>query len=318
MPAPSTSLATLRPDLGGSVEGFDLAMSRNGFIGLKVLPVFDTALRAGSIGIIPTAQMLKQAGSPRAPGAGYQRDDFTFTDISYSTTEKGRESPVDDNTKNVYGNVINAEKIAAARAQDMTLRYMEQLIAAAVFNSSTFTPTAVGTEWSTVASSTPVTDVKNAQVRMWEATGMKPNAVIMNWLVFNNLRFNTEIKDAIKNVLGVLPSQITVDTLKAAFMVDHVLISDAPKNTAPDGQLTIAPIWSSEYVGVARIADDNDITRPVLGRTMHYTGDGSAIEGRMEVYRDENRRADIVRCRMQADPLIIYSGAMQLLSNITA
>ena len=41
MPAPSESLATLRPDLGGSMEEFDLAADRQGF-NLALFSVFET------------------------------------------------------------------------------------------------------------------------------------------------------------------------------------------------------------------------------------------------------------------------------------
>ena len=68
MPSPSTSLATLRPELGGSMEAFDLAADRAGFIGLKLLPVFEAAEQSGSFGKIPLEELLKNRDTERAPG----------------------------------------------------------------------------------------------------------------------------------------------------------------------------------------------------------------------------------------------------------
>ena len=59
MPSPSTALATLRPDLGGSFEEFDLAMDRQGFIATRVLPVLEVAKASGVFGKIPIEQLLK-------------------------------------------------------------------------------------------------------------------------------------------------------------------------------------------------------------------------------------------------------------------
>ena len=46
MPAPTSTLATLRPDLAGSFMQFDLALDRQGFIGYQVAPIIDVQKQA--------------------------------------------------------------------------------------------------------------------------------------------------------------------------------------------------------------------------------------------------------------------------------
>ena len=60
MSSPSTSLATLRPDLAGSFQEFDLAMDAAGFIAHRVFPTINVAAASGKFGKIPVEQLLQQ------------------------------------------------------------------------------------------------------------------------------------------------------------------------------------------------------------------------------------------------------------------
>src|SRR5262245_36337457 len=104
MPAPTTSLATLRPDLGGSLEEFNLEADRQGFIGNLVFPFFSVPSQSGTWGKIPVKELLKNAETKRTNGSGYHRDDFEFDDDSYTCVENGAEEPVDDRAAGMYRN----------------------------------------------------------------------------------------------------------------------------------------------------------------------------------------------------------------------
>jgi hypothetical protein len=74
MPSPDTALGTLRPDLAGSFQEFELAMGERGFIATRVFPVLEVAKQSGIFGKIPIEQLLKTSDTLRAPGADYSRD----------------------------------------------------------------------------------------------------------------------------------------------------------------------------------------------------------------------------------------------------
>ena len=82
MPAPTTSLATLRPDLAGSLTEFDLQANEGGFVARQVLPVMNVAKSSGSYGIIPIEQLLQERDTARAPGSGYARGNWEFDDAT--------------------------------------------------------------------------------------------------------------------------------------------------------------------------------------------------------------------------------------------
>lgn len=322
MPSPTSALTTLRPDLGGSMEEFDLEMDRQGFIGHEVLPVFETAQQAGQFGKISIEQLLAKRDTRRSSGGGYSRSGFTFAPESYATEEHGAEEPVDDREQKMYANYFDAEVVSAARARDVVLRNGEMRIAAAVFNATTFTSqtTPITHEWDDFANAVPITNVEVAVRAVWNRCGLWPNTLIVNRSVFRNLRKCAQIIDSVKSqpFMDVRAGKITAAQLATVFDLDQVLVAGSPKNTADAGQsVSISPIWSDEYAMVCCVARSNDIREPCLGRTMHWGEDGSQIGTAMESYRDETVRSDIIRSRYDVIEKMLHTEAAQLVDNVT-
>lgn len=324
MPAPSSSLSTLRPDLGASFQEWSLAMSEAGFISHRVLPVFEAMKQSGPFGRIPIEQLLQTRDTKRAPGSGYARGNWTFTPDSYATDEHGWEEPVDDRERDMYREYFEAEQVAAMRAFLMVLTNAEKRAADLIFNSTTWTgsslTTAVTNEWDDSANATPIVDVEAAVQTVWDNSGLWPNALVINRKVFRNLRNCAEIIDRSKSqgFMDVRAGEINEAQLAQVFDLDHIIVAGSPENTANEGQsASLSPIWSNEYAMVCRIAISNDIREPCIGRTFHWGEDGSDIGGTVETYRDEPKRSDIVRVRHDVDEKVLYTEAGHLLSNIT-
>ena len=323
MPSPSTSLASLRPELAGSLEEFDTVSDRMGFIGQMVLRVKEVEKQAGKFGRIPIEQLLQERDTKRAPGAGYARGNFTFTDESWVTEEHGAEEPVDDREEAMFATFFDAEVIAAKRAMDAVLRNAEIRTAAKVFDSTVWTgglTTAATNEWDDLTNATPLDDVQAAMQSVWDTSGLWPNALIINRKVFRNVRRTDQVIDLMKaqNFQDVRPSQITAMNLALVFDIAQVIVAGSPRNVANSGQsVSISPIWSDEFAMVAKIAETDDHREPVIGRIFHWGEDGSTVGGAVESYREEQTRSDIIRVRHDVDEKIIYPESGHLLSNIT-
>lgn len=321
MPAPTTSLATLRPDLAGSLTEFDLQANQGGFVARQVLPVMNVAKSSGSYGIIPIEQLLQERDTARAPGSGYARGNWEFDDATYVTKEHGAEEPIDDSEREMYSDYFDAELIATARARSAVLVNAEKRAAAAVFNASTWNgaalTTTVGTAWATIASSTPIVDVENAVIKVYEGSGLWPNALVINRLIFRKLRNTTEVINRIQSSGAGSPtkaSDITVDMLRAVFDLDYIIVAGGTRNSAIEGQSAVpGQIWGSGYAMVCKIATTNDMREPCIGRTFHWAQDGSMPDGVIESYREEQKRSDIVRHRHQVAEVILYPEAGHLL-----
>lgn len=319
MPTPTTSLATLRPDLGGSFMEFGLAMDEAGFIGQRVLPVFETMKQAGPFGKFTIEQLLQSPDTKRAPGSGYQRLQHTFTTDSFAVLEQGLEEAIDDREADMYRDFFQAEAHTALRLRNIIMRAAEQRVADAIFNTTTWTPTGVTNEWDDYANATPRKDVEDAAQRLFTGSGLWPNALIISRGMFRHVRQTDDVIDLMKsqNFQDVRASEITPQALAFVFDLGMVLVGGEPKNTADEGQsVSIAPIWSNEYAAVCRVAVSGDIREPCVGRTFHWSADGSTIGGTVEEYRDENQRSDIIRVRHDTDEKVLYVEALELLDNI--
>lgn len=324
MPSPTSSLATLRPDLATFLE-FDLESERNGYVSTEVFPVVEVASQAGSFGKIPIEQLLQQRETRRAPGAGYSRGEWTFTSATYACEEHGTEEPVDDREAKMYAEYFDAEMVSTMRAFSAVLRNAEQRTADAVFNATTWTgaslTTAVTNEWDDATNAVPATDVEAAVQKIYDNSGMWANALIVNRKVFRSLRNCDSIIDRINSAGAGSPSKaadVTVEMLKAIFDLDYIIVAGTSKNSAKEGQsATPTQIWSGEYAMVCKVATSADMKEPCIGRTFHWSEDGSSIGGTVESYRDETVRADIVRVRHDVDEIVLYAEAGHLLSNIT-
>lgn len=325
MPSPSEALSTLRPDLGGSFEDFDLAMDRLGFIGHRVLPVLETKVASGTFGRIPLAQLLKNADTARTSRSGYPRGDWEFEQETFATKEFGFEEPVDHRDVNLYGEFFDAEMVSAEMARDQVLRGGEKRIADLIFNATTWNgaslTTGVTDEWDDFENALPITDIEGAVVKVYDGTGLWPNALIINRKVFRNLRNCLQIIDRIASSGAGSPTKakdITAQMLAQVFDLDYVLVAGSSRNSALEGQAaTPTQIWSSEYAMVARIATTNNVKEPCLGRTFHWGVDGSQIGGTMETYDDAKVRGEVVRCRNEVHEKVIAAAFGHLLSNVT-
>jgi len=326
MPISASTAATvnLRPDLAASFE-FDVEAEKQGFVGMQVLPVVDVGLQSDNPGRIPLEQLLFNGDTARASGSGYNRGSYKFERWTYATDEHGWEEPVDDRDKKRYQNIFKAEQIAMMRATNVVLRNQEMRTSAAVFSSAVWTgsplTTAITNEWDDFTNAVPVTDVEAAVRKVYDGSGLWANALVINRKVFRNLRNCAQVIDRVESGGAgdaSKASDITAQMLAKVFDLEYIIVAGNSKNSANEGQAaTPAQIWSDEYAMVCRISNSADMRDPCIGRTFHWSEDGSSIGGTVEQYRDETVRGDIIRVRHDVDEVIMYPQAGHLLSNIT-
>jgi hypothetical protein len=324
MPNPSSSLATLRPDLASFFEYYTY-QDKAGFVASQVLPVIDVAKPSGNFGRIPLEELLQERDTQRAAGSGYARGKFTFLPDTYATIEHGAEEPVDDNEAEAYGEYFDAEMVATARAFGAVMRNAEKRAADLLFDAATWTGgdlfLAITDEWNDAAAAIPVDDVEFAIQKVYDNSGMWANALIINQKVFRNLRNCDQIVDRI-NSAGAgnasKPGDISDAMLAAALGIERVIVAGATRNGANEGQAAApSQIWSDEYAMIACIGSSVDMREPCVGRTFHWADDGSSIGGTVETYREEQTRSEIIRVRHQVQEKLLYTEAAFLLGNIT-
>jgi hypothetical protein len=295
--------------------------SQRGFVGLSILPIFETPLQSSDYPVIPLEALLKLKDTARAARGKYNRGDWEFEMGTYSCKDRGWEEPVDDSEAALYARFFDAEEVATLRAVDIILRAQENRIAAAVFNTANITNTAaVGIEWSTAATAVPLANVTAAKTAMRSATGLVPNVGVCSKKVFDNLMITAEIKDAFKytNPIEIGGEEAKQRLAAQYFGLDRMLVGGAVYDSAKEGQAaSIADLWDDEYFGLFKVSNGGrDLRDPCLGRTFLWTAD-SPQNTVVEQYREDQTRSNIYRVRHNVDEAFVFTGAGYLLSNIT-
>lgn len=321
---PSTDLSTLRPDIRGAFLEYPLELAANGYVAELVARTVSVMSESGKFGIIAIEELLKDADTNRGPRGVYNRVTHKMGEMSYSCEEYGIEEAVSERNARQLRDYFDAEMIAASLCRGIVNRAREKRVAAALFNAAVWTgaslTTDVSNEWNDYANATPIDDVLAARVKVWNASGLWPNAVVMNRLVYAHVRNCAQVIARISGSGAGSPvkaADITAMQLAELFDVRHVIVAGQAKNAAAEGQAaSIAPIWSNEYVSVCRVAETDDPTEPCTLRSFAWDEDGG-VDPIMESYEEPQSRSTIVRARHNSDEVVMYKESAHLLGNIT-
>lgn len=321
MPSPSTAIVDLRPDIGRAIEAFDVTADAAGYVGYQILRPFEAGRQAGPFGKIPLDQLLQNPETSRTSDGGYRRRGWTFTSDSYATVEHGLEDVVDARRAAVYKNYFDAEVFTATLLRADIMRAAEARVAAAIFNATTWTPTDVTNEWDDWANATPIINVETKVQAVYAASGLWPNTMVINRKVFRNLRQCDEIIERIAGLGAGAPtkaSDITPALLAQVFDLSRVIVAGGSKNTKAEGETAVVgQIWSDEYCWIGRVAVTDMIEEPCIGRTFHWSEDGSTIGGTIESYEEQRSRGTVIRVRHDVHEKIINTACAGLIGNVT-
>lgn len=319
MPSPSPSTTIQRPDLGATLMQYDLQASMAGFRGLELMPVMEVAEQSANIGRIKLSQLLSEAETARQSGGGYNRDNFTFDEFFYATQEHGFEVPLDERLTRIYRRFFDAEVVATARARHKVLANQEKRICTKLCDSGSFTNEAAAAVWSNHSSATPIADVRKRLIAVRAACGLIPNVVAMDWEAYMHACECDEVLDRIANTNPNQPKLVNEQSLATVFNVEKVIVFGSQKNTAnPKAAPSLSSHWTRTVVGVGvrSMGGDNDLINPSVGRSFHWSEDGSQIGATIEQYRSDEKRCDVIRARMDIDERVIYSECWQLTTGV--
>jgi hypothetical protein len=328
MAGPSAKLVSLRPELA-TFEQLDMEMNRRGYVGLQILPAFNVSVAAGTFGVVTLKSLLANASydTKRTSTGGYNRGNFTFEDRSYQTKENGWEEPIDERENNMYASVLDQEMMASLRAWEHVLNSLEvRTINASLGGTVTsgFT-TAATAVWTNPVTARPIDDVFAALEAIWARTGVWADTLSMSRRAFRALRRTDQIRSEVKaDGAGAQADQRKITPAMVAEILDvnQIIIADAIKNTANLGQAaSIASVFPENQVLLSVTAKTNDFKEPCLGRTFHWGGDGSIIQGEgmvgvVEQYEEPQTRKRIIRVRHETSEFILYPQMGQAITGV--
>jgi len=317
MPASPNSDAIPRQDLE-TVMDFDLEMQQRNHFGTRIMPVFRTRARTARFGRIPLEQLLAASGTDkleRAAKSGYSRDDWTFVMDSFVTQVRGCEAEIDDDERAIYGELFDAELVAVQRCYEKLFSTYDDLVLAQAIDAtiaSGYTE-AADSAWD-LANSTPRDDVTAARKRMWNRTGMSPNALVISEWTFENLKDVTQIIDRMSGSGAgerTLPSDITEAKLAEIFSVDDVIVAKSVKYDSG-----VVSQFPEDKCLLVRTPRTNDMREPCFGRTFAYEGIHGNFQPTPFSYREEKIECDIVRLKHESEQKIIYPEMAEVITGL--
>lgn len=311
-----------RPDLGTKVMEFVEGPTMAN-IGTEIMPLYPTPLNSSSYPVIPKEALLKIGDTARSPRGAYQRDDWEYERGTYQTVEHGREELVDDSERELLDQESPgmADSVATERAFGKIMKAQEKRIADTLFNTNNFSATSVTTEWDTAATCTPVDDVNTGTSAFRLQCGMLPDALVIAWETFVNLKNCDQIVDRLKYTFpGIDINTMSSSQLAAVLNVPRVLVGGSVYDSAGKGiAASVTDLWSSEYAALVKISTGRDLTSPGVGRTFLWSAD-SAQNPIVEQYREEEKRSDVFRVRHHVKEELMQSknNSGSVVSNVAA
>jgi hypothetical protein len=310
---------TIRADIN---QALIEAPAQIGMIGAEVMPLLPVSAKSGVYLKVQTADadLLNADAAKRTAGAEYARAVRKFTSDTYDCIETGLEELLDDSFRSDANRFFQIEAETAKFLLRQVKLSHEKRVADLLFASTTPFTTAdqtrsVAYEEQYLSTINAPADVAAAKLAL-NKLGYEANAVIMSANVYERVRRTTLLQNQFYGVVSNTGGRLLDESqLAQAFGVDKVFVGRAAYNTAnknksysgsfivPDTKIVVANVGSGQF------------TAGGLGRTLVWSDDapGGFVS---ESYRDEARRSNVLRVRMNtAEKIIDANAAVRITTN---
>lgn len=304
---------TIRADISQAL--IEAPQADIGLIGSQLLPLQNVDAKAGTYLKVQLAggELLTNNALARESGSSYSRGIRSFSSANYATNEVGLEELIpDDAAKDLNRFFAYEAETAKFLLRQLKLSH-EKRVSDLLWNATTpFTiadqTRAVAYTQALVATVDVARDVAAAKLALAQY-GYEANCVAMSANVFELIRRSTLLQNQFFGVISNTGARLLSEAeIAAALGIQNLLVGRAAYNTAgknktysgsfvvPDTKIIVGQISGGEF------------TAGGVGRTLVWSGD-SAGGFVSESYRDEARRSQVLRVRMNTDEVVIDPNA---------
>jgi len=271
-----------------ALSNVSVKFSNDTFIADLVFPTIRVSKQTGKYYVYDKAN-LRIDNTVRAAGSGANEVDFGLSTASFACDDHALKGFVADEIQDQAEAALNPLVDETEMITEKLLLDREQNLATLITSSSNITQyTALSgtSQWSDYSNSDPIGDIRTARTTIHAASFKKPNTIILGKQVFDMLCDHPAIVERVKySALGV----ITAELLARVFQVEKVLIGEAGKNTAVEGQTdSLSYVWAKNAI-VCYIAPKVGLKTLTLGLTFTY------LARVVKRWRDEDREGTYVR-----------------------
>jgi len=285
-----------REDLGVAFHEFDTSV--DGFIADAALPPTTVGKKAATMGVI-TRENNKRANADHANGAAFNRVILISEDKSYACVDHALEGQLTDEDRATYETDYDAEYETVQSTTRKMYIEREFRVAAAMFNTTTFTGDALytdnsGSPWDNIAT-TIIAQVIAAKTKVRLNCGVMPDTLLIGQTSLENLLLNTQIRAQFPGA-NLITLAMIQQALGAIFGLQNLIVGKVGYDSADEGQdFSASEIWSDDYALVYKRHTGGRAT-PGLGRNVEWNGVDGGL-GQVKEYREEQTESDIYRVR---------------------
>jgi hypothetical protein len=285
----------------------------------RIFPRVPVSKQADKYFIWDKADMWRREVKKRAPGADFARMGVRLSTDNYSADQYALEYPIPDEIRANQDAAVDVEATASMVLVDQHNLEKDFQFASTFFTTGVWAAGTVTTQWSTVATGTPITDIiaatstirqalgGSAQHRLVGLGGTKIRAALLG---------SAQIREAGKYVTE--QSIANVDAALAALLgLDELVISDRVYNTRPEkASASYTPLFNTGFLLVA-VPRNPGLMVPSAGYTFAWD-EGGRGDMYVEQYRDEPKKSDVLRSICYFDQKLVGADLGVFFNNAVA
>jgi hypothetical protein len=279
----------------------------------KVFPVVPVSHKTDTYYQWTREDWNRITAAERAPGTQSEGGDFGLSTTTYNALEYAVHKDLDDPTTDNQDEVLDLESAAARWVGFQLALKREKLWHTTYFTTSVWDTDQTGVagvpganqfkQWDQTGS-TPIEDLENQLVAVEEATGYRPNKLVLGPHVWKILKNHPELIDRIKYTQrGIVGTEL----LAALLEIDSVYIARLIENTANEGQTESNSFIASKSALLLYAASAPSKLTPSAGYTFAWTKRfGAGPQGeRIKKFRMEEIESDRIEGQMNFDQKVI-------------
>lgn len=241
------------------LQELSVAYANDDFIGERLMPTVPHSKLSGEYWSRTKATGFSYPDDAvGTEGSVNQVSEKVETD-TFSLTRRSLKEKVDAWTMDEMDSVVAELVDPMMNVMDGLAFRRELRIAAVAGVSATYgsntTAIAAASRWDTASGGNPGKVVDTAKTSLWSGTGPGRWVAFCSLDVYNALKRNPVILDAVKYSGSITPAMVNRRVLASYFEVDELLVGMARKNSANENQTaSYARMWPDVF-GIVRVAD---------------------------------------------------------------
>jgi hypothetical protein len=294
------------------------------FIAHRVFPLISVDKRSDSYYKYTQADWFRDEARPRADstesaGSGYNVSTATYTcnvyalhkDIGDQVVANSDKplSPFADATRFLTQKMLLKQEITWVTDYFSTSKWGTDVTGGTNF-----------TVWSNYATSDPIADIETGKTTILQNTGYMPNALVLGYEVFVQLKNHPAIIDRIKYTTNVINAPVTTQLLAALFEVKNVYVARAVKNSAVQNATDNYAFTHGSNALLLYSTDRPGLLEATAGYTFAWKGisDGLGANVGISRFRMPHLRADRVEAQMAWDNKLVAANLGYFFSGATS